>query len=200
MKGFIAAGLVLAGASFASAQGETAAQAPVIAGAITVAAVDAVAKVLKADPTLRTVTINDPQGRKVTIDIPPEVPLAPIKKGALLDVRFVEAEALAIGKPGALPAETAEQNVTFAPAQGGTPSEIVTTTKRVTGMVADIDRSKRELTLQGPGKKSITLKVIPAVSGFDDIKIGDTAVIDYTEAVALTAVEHAAGKPNSSNL
>ena len=198
MKGLIAAGIVFAAASFASAIGEVAAPSPDKGGTIAVTAVDAVAKVLKTNQTLRTVTIKDPEGKKVTIGVPPEVPLDQIKKGSLLDVRYVEAEALAIGKPGVPPSEE-EQTVTLAPL-GGNPAEVTATTKRVTGMVQDIDRSKREVTLKGPGAKPLTLKVIPDVPGFDEIKIGDTAVIDYTEAVALSAVKHPSGKAASSRL
>jgi hypothetical protein len=144
---------------------------------------------------LRTVTIKDPAGKKVTLSVPPDMSLDQMKKGSLLDVRYVEAEAVAIGKPG-VPASAAVETVTFAP-QGETPAEMTAVTKRVTGMVKDIDRMKRELTVTGPDKRDITLRVAADVPGFDQTKIGDRAAVQYTSAIAISAVRHAGNAKES---
>ena len=102
MKALFTAGLALAAAAVASASGLNAKPLG-DTSVIAVAAIDAVAIVVKSDLALRKITIKDPKGRDVTIDFPPEVPLDQIREGVLLDVRYVEAEALTIGKPGAPP-------------------------------------------------------------------------------------------------
>lgn len=193
MKGRLIAGAGIAFAAvwFAYSAAKTRAQTPpqTPAGSrISVTEVDATTKVLKTNEKRRTVTIKDPMGKRVTINVAPEVSLDQMKKGALVDVRYIDAEAVAISKPGAPPAE-AEQTVTLAP-QNGASGEVTAVTKRLAGMIKDIDRRKRELTVTGPEERDITLKVAPEIAGFEDAKVGDTAVIDYTEAIAISAARH----------
>lgn len=189
MKGLTTAALVLAAAAFAAAQGAPGTQAPVIGGTVALEDVNTVTKILDTDTNKRTLTFKDPEGKKVTVGVPPGVALDQLKKGSKIDVRYVDAAALAIGKPGTPPAAAADQ-VTLTP-RSGPAAEVVSTTRRVTGMIEDIDRSKRLLTLKGPDGKSLKLKVPPSVPNLEQVKIGDTAVIDYTEAVAFSAIKHA---------
>lgn len=188
MKGLSAAGLILAAAVCAAAQGNNGAQNPVIGGTIAVEEVNTVTKILDADAKRRTLTFKDPAGEKVTVGVPPGVPLNELQKGSKIDVRYVEATALAIGKPGAPPA-VASGRVTLTP-RSGPAAEAVSKTRRVTGMIQDIDRSKRQLTLKGPDGKTMKLKVPVGAPNFEQIKIGDTAVVDYTQAMAFSAMKH----------
>jgi hypothetical protein len=66
--------------------------------------------------------------------------------------------------------------------------------------VRGVDRVKRELTIAGPDNAPVALKVAPVVAGFDGIKTGDAAVVEYTNAVALSAVKHESDKPDSPRL
>ena len=191
MKGLIAALIALAAIPPADAAGRTAAPPTAFAGVIAVTAVDAVAEVVAADLELRTVTIKDPSGRNVMIVIPPELPLDPIAKGVLLDLRYVEAEALTIGKPG-VPYDAEVLSVAIAPL-AGRHGPLTAKPKRVKGRVLGIDRRKRELTVAAPDDTAIALNVSNDVAGFSDLKVGDAAVIEYTDAVALSVVKHAAG-------
>lgn len=198
MKGLFAAGLALAAASRALAAGAAPAPRPSAdSSVIAVAAVDAVAVVIKADPARRKVTIKDPKGRDVTIDFPPEVPLEQIREGMLLDVRYVEAEALTIDKPGAPP--TAVQMLMISPQSGSRPS-VTAKSRRVTGRIRRIDRRRRELTIAGPDDAPIELNVAPIIAGFDAVQVGDMAVIEYTGALALSAVKHEDDKADATRL
>ncbi|HXT01245.1 MAG TPA: hypothetical protein VN915_11255 [Elusimicrobiota bacterium] len=188
MKGFCAIGLILAAAVCAAGQGNSGTQSPVIGGTIAVEDVNTVTKILDADAKHRTLTFKDPAGKKVTVGVPPEVSLDQLKKGSKIDVRYVEATALAIGKPGTPPAAAAD-HITLTP-RSGPAAEAVSTTRRVTGAIEDIDRSKRQLTVKGPDGKNIKLKVPPSVPNLEQVKIGDTAVVDYTQAMAFSAMSH----------
>jgi hypothetical protein len=192
MKRSIAAGAALAAALFGPAADATLERASEDGGVLAVTAIDAVAKVIKTDPARGTMTIKDLEGKTVTLRIPPEMPRDQVKKGSLLDVHYVEAEALTIAKPGA-PADEEVRNVTMAP-QSGTLGEFTAQPKRVAGRIAGIDRGARELTIMGPDNERIALNVAPEVAGFDELKAGDAAVIEYTEAAALSAVRHDAGR------
>ena len=198
MKAFTAAGIVLAAASLASAAGETNAPRPANGSVVAVTAIDAVAIVVGADRLLRTVTIKDPQGKNVTIYIPPQVPLDQIQEGALLDVRYVEAVALTIRKAGVSPMVML-QNIIIAPGIGAL-AALTAKPRRVTGRIRDIERRERKLTLIGPADKPIALRVAPFIEGFDELKVGDTTMIEYTEAVALSAVKHDGDKSDSPRL
>ena len=57
--------------SFAYAEGEMSTEASTKGTVVAVTTVDAIAKVIKSDQTQRTVTIKDPEGKKVTISMPP---------------------------------------------------------------------------------------------------------------------------------
>jgi hypothetical protein len=187
MKGLIAAAaaLALVPASFASAASEPPDDT---SGMIAVRPIEAVALVLKADPLRRTMTIKNAHGKLVVIDVPPEMPADFIRPGSLLDIRYVEAEALTIAKPDAVPDEFVLA-VRIA-SQPGSAADLTAHPKRVTGKIAAIDRDRRELTVLGPDSKPIALKVAGAIEGFDELKAGDVAAIEYTEAVALSAVKH----------
>ena len=137
MKTLLAAALLLAASSPAPAADELS------AGVIAVRPIDAVAVVVGADPATRTLTIQDPGGRPVTFEVPPEVPLDGVLKGALIDVSYVEAEALTILKAGAVPAFMV-QSVAVAP-RPGRPEGLSVKPRRVAGRIRDIDRRRLSL-------------------------------------------------------
>jgi hypothetical protein len=193
MKTPLAAALLLAASSLASGESRE-----FYGGIIAVRPIDAVAVVVKADPASRTLTIEDPGGRQVTFDVPPEVPLDAVQEGALLDVSYVEAEALTILKAGAVPTALV-QSVAVAP-RPGRPAGLSVKPHRVAGRIRDIDRLKRALTIVGPDQRPISLNVAPVVDGFDQLKAGDSAAIEYTGALVLSAVRHDGGKPGSPRL
>jgi hypothetical protein len=193
MKTFLAAALALAASPLVSAAGRE-----VDGGIIAVRPIDAVAVVVAADRVSRTLTISDPGGKRVTFDVPPEVALDSIREGALLDVSYVEAEALTILKAGMVPTVMV-QSVAVAP-RAGRPAGLSVTPRRILGRIRDIDRKRRALTIIGADQRPVALNVAPVVDGFEQLEPGDSAEIEYTGALVLSAVLHDGGKPVAPQL
>jgi hypothetical protein len=167
-------------------------------GIIAVRPVEAVAVVVESDAAARTLTINDPAGKRITFDVPPEIPLETIRPGTLLDVSYVEGQALTILKAGSVPTAIV-QSVAVAP-RPGRPVGLSVRPHRVLGQIRDIDRDKRALTIVGADRLPVALNVAPIVEGFDQLKPGDSAAIEYTGAIVLSAVAHDGGKPGAPRL
>lgn len=193
MKTLLAAALALAASSALPAAG-----AGVDGGIIAVQPIDAVAVVVAADRAARTLTIADPGGKLVTFDVPPEVPLDSIREGALLDVRYVEAEALTILKAGEVPTFMV-RSVAVSP-RPGRPAGLSVKPRRILGRIRDIDRAKRALTIVGADRRPLALNVAPVVDGFERLRPGDSAAIEYTGALVLSAAAHDGGKPGAPRL
>jgi hypothetical protein len=176
---------ILAAIALAAGWAVAEAAPPVKGGAIAAIQAEATAKVEKVDQDGKTVTIKDPAGNTVKIEVPPDVQsLKGIKPGMLLDIRYLQATALAFAKPGVRPGFQ-EETVTLVPKDGS--GQAVVNTKEITGMVQDLDRSKRTVTVKGPDGRTHMLAVPEDVEGFDQVKTGDTVVLRYSEAVALAA-------------
>jgi hypothetical protein len=74
--------------------------------------------------------------------------------------------------------------VTMASSAPGTGT--IASTVKVTATVTAIDAATREIKLKGPNGKMHTLTAGPDVRNFDQIKVGDTVVVRYAEALTLT--------------
>jgi hypothetical protein len=59
------------------------------------------------------------------------------------------------------------------------------TTIEITDTIAAIDRGTRTITFAGTGGKTRTIKVSPAVQGFNQVEVGDMVVLEVTRAVAV---------------
>lgn len=195
MKTLLAAALVLSSFALAASSGRA---AGFDGGIIAVRPVEAVAEVVASDAGARTLTIADPSGKRITFDVPPEISLDSIRPGTLLDVSYVEGQALTILKAGAVPTAVV-QSVAVAP-RPGRPVGLSVRPHRVVGRVRDIDRSKRALTIVGADQQPVALNVAPIVDGFDSLKPGDSAAIEYTGAIVLSAVAHDSTKPGTPRL
>lgn len=62
----------------------------------------------------------------------------------------------------------------------------IAATAKVSATVTAIDAATREITLKGPNGKMHTLTAGPDVRNFDQIKVGDSVVVRYAEALTLT--------------
>jgi hypothetical protein len=143
-----------------------------------------VGEVVKVNKGAKTIVVKDPAGKKMKVSVPAEVSsLDNIKPGNLLDMRFLQAVALNVGKPGQA-SQFTEQDVRLAP-QGG--SEMVVKSKKLTGMITDFDKSRQELSVKGPEGYPMTFHAPEGFVDFDQVKVGDTVALQYTEAVAITA-------------
>lgn len=67
-----------------------------------------------------------------------------------------------------------------------TPSGVTDfSTVEISDTIAAIDRGKRTITFAGTGGKTRTIKISPAVQGFDQVEVGDVVVLEVTRAVAV---------------
>ena len=167
-----------------------AAEAP--KGAVVVSESRAFVEVVSVDQTGRNVVVRDSRGAKATISVPPEAQnLDRVKPGDRFTVRYLEAVAVYVRKGGKASASEV-QTVELAP-RGGTPGGKVVNTKNITAVVSEIDRPSRTLTVRGAKDEGVTLKVADGVRSFDDIAVGDTIALAYTEALALEMIATPSG-------
>ena len=160
---------------------------PAKAAAIAVAESEAIVELVSVDLKARTATMRQPNGGLLTLNIPAEAQnLDRVKPGDLFRMRYVEAVALALHKGGSA-AATETQAVKLAP-KGGTPGGAVVNTKQISAVVTAVDRASRTIAVRGPNQGTMTLKVADEVRSFDDIGLGDTISLTYTEAIALRMI------------
>ena len=62
-------------------------------------------------------------------------------------------------------------------------------TQKIVATVEAIDQAKREVTLKGPTGKVVTLKAGPDVRNLAQVKVGDSVVVGYLEALSLTLMK-----------
>ena len=160
---------------------------PAKAAAIAVAESEAIVELVSVDRNARTAVVRQPNGSTATLKIPPEAQnLDRVKPGDLFRMRYVEAVALALHKGESASAQES-QTVQLAP-KGGTPGGVVVNTKQVSAVVTAVDRASRTIAVRGPNQGTMTLKVADEVKSFDEIGLGDTISLTYTEAIALRMI------------
>ena len=181
MKALFAAAL-LSIAAFNASAGEAAK-----AAAIAVAESEAIVELVSIDRKARTAVVRQPTGGTLTLNLPQEAQnLDRVKPGDRFRMRYIEALALSLHKGGAASASET-QVVNLAP-KGGTPGGTVVNTKQIAGVVTAIDRATRTIAVRGPKQGVLSLKVADDVRSFDDIALGDTIALTYTEAVAIQMI------------
>ena len=62
-------------------------------------------------------------------------------------------------------------------------------TTKIVATVEAIDQAKREVTLKGPKGKVVTLTAGPDVRNLAQVKVGDSVVVGYLEALSLTLMK-----------
>jgi hypothetical protein len=161
------------------------------AAAVESGEIEAVVKVVSVDPKGRTAIVQGPTGASLTIVLPAEAQnLDRVKPGDLFNVRYMQSVALGLQKGGTSSASVAQ--VVAPAAKGATPGGEVVRTLQVTAVVQAIDRGARTMTLVGPGEAAAaTLKVGSEVRSFDEVAVGDTVTVIYSEALAIEMVRAA---------
>lgn len=166
------------------------------AAAVAVVETEAVVELVALDRKTRTATVRGPAGNTLTFVVPEDAQnLDRVKPGDLFKMRYVEALALALNKGGTASA-TAGRTVALAP-KGGTPGGTIVNTKEITTVVTGVDRKSRTISVQGPAKNEMTLKVADEVRSFDEMAVGDTISLTYTEALVMQMISQP-GKGSSS--
>jgi hypothetical protein len=148
----------------------------------------ATAQVEAIDYNTREVTLKGPTENTVTFTVDPAVKrLQEVKAGDLVQVKYLVAVVAELRKPTA---EEAEHPLVVAEVAGKAPRSegpgagAVRAFKVVT-TVEGIDRSTQTVTVKGPRGHTLTARA-KNPDRLKQIQIGDTVVITYTEALALS--------------
>jgi hypothetical protein len=155
-----------------------------------------VATVEGIDVTNQVLTVSGPNNNWVTVKVTPE-DIRRIKVRDRITISYSDEVAVALRKLNEAPQNQmvseeesgmnmnapteAEQDWVEATPQGATDL----TTVEITDTIAAIDRFKRTITFAGTGGKTRTIRVSPAVQGFDQINVGDMVALEVTRAVAV---------------
>lgn len=173
-------GLTLGGISRAADRGMAAGP-----GNVVMAEKTTVTATVKAiDKANRLVTLQTPDGRTETIQVPEEARnFDRIKIGDKVTIDYLQTVAVAIRKAGEPKPPSTRATVEVAP-KGEKPSGKVVKTHEMTATVEAVDPAKHTVTLKGPEGNSQTIAVDPQVQ-LEKINVGDKVDIQYTEATAL---------------
>jgi len=178
---------IVAAAVVAAFLAAPAAIAQIKDGVIVVGETEAVVKVISVDRKARTATVRGPGGGTVVMNVPKEAQnFDQVKAGSLFKVRYLESVALVLMKGGEASA-SGLQTVKLAP-KGGTPGGTVAETKQITGTVEAVDFKNRAIALKGPGGKIVALKVADDARNLNEISVGDTISLLYTQALAMEMI------------
>jgi Cu/Ag efflux protein CusF len=175
--------ILVAVTAFAALALAPCASAQLQGGAVVVGESEAVVTVVSIDRKARTVTLRGPQGRTLTMNVPPEAQnLDKVKKGSRFQVRYVESVAVALSKGGVASAST-DRTVRLAP-KGATPGGYVVNTLQISATVEALDRTRRTIAVRGPQGNELEFQVAPEVQ-MEGIQLGDLVTVVYANALAL---------------
>ncbi len=155
--------------------------------------VEETAKVEAIDQKTRMVTLKGSKGNSITFKASDEVRnLAQVHVGDTVKFAYYESLAVRVLKKGeAFP--TAGESAAIARAkQGDKPAGVVGSETSVNVTLMAIDKKAKTVTLKGEDGKLVTVTPLD-MKNIDKVKVGDRAVITYTEAIAVK-VEPAAKK------
>ncbi len=174
---------LIAAAALAALALAPCASAQIKEGVVVVGESEAIVTVVKVDRKARTVTFRGPQGREVTMNIPPEAQnFDKVKKGARVQVRYFESVAVALSK-GGVASVSKDQKVRLAP-KGATPGGVVVNTLQISATVEALDRTRRTISVRGPQGNEREFQVAPDIK-LEEIQLGDLVTVVYAEALSL---------------
>ena len=146
-------------------------------------------KVVAIDRTDRAVAIQGPEGNVLVLEVGKAAKnFNQIKVGDQVKLEYYESVAIYVGAAGKPPQENVGVIAAAAP-KGQKPAGEVIEVVDVSAVIQAIDPAKRTLTLKGPQGNVIPLKVDRSVKAFDQLKVGDSIHVRYTEAVAISVTK-----------
>jgi hypothetical protein len=155
--------------------------------AAVVATEEARATVETVDQQKRTVLLRGPTGALLTVHAGPEVRnLAQVKPGDRVVLRYVEAVAARIVRPGDPAAESTTSVARAAP--GERPAGMIVDRDRVRVTIEGVNPASNTAAFIGPDRVPRTVAVRqPAMQEFlRTLKVGDEVEVTFTEAVAVS--------------
>jgi hypothetical protein len=157
-------------------------------GAIVGQEVEAIITVRAINHETRMVTIETPDGRRTTLEVPEEAHnLYQVNVGSRFKVRYREAVAIGVSTSGEAPSAEVEETAERAE-RGANPGGVITRTVRVSGRVERIDHQSRMVAIRGPQGKVREFTVSDEVQRLDQVEVGDLVQIVYAEALALEMI------------
>jgi len=157
-------------------------------GALIVDEVKITAVVKAVDHARRTVALLLPGGETKTFTVSEEAINFPqVKVGDEVNASYIESLAVFVHGPHEKVSADEATAVALAP-KGAKPGGIVANTQTITAKVTALDHKTRMVTLTGPEGNSMTFKASPEIKRLDEIKVGDTVSIRYTEALMVDVV------------
>ena len=143
------------------------------------------ATVVAVDHEKRIVTFRDAEGDVRDFKVGKEaVNLPQVKAGDIVTIKFYEAIAVEVIKPGK--AAAAGETTTIVRAKPGEmPGGMVTQQTAITATVKAIDKKAGTISLMGPNAKTVKVKVQDP-ENLEKVNVGDELMITYTEAQAIS--------------
>jgi hypothetical protein len=151
------------------------------------------ATVEKVDLKNRKLSLRDPQGQRLEVQVPSEVTgLENLKKGDKIDITYSESLAMALLPPGQAAPRPEERTATGS--QMGAAGAARQITAAVT--ITKVDQASNTVSFKEPDGSMRTVKVQdPEMQQrLADLKPGDVVQLTYTEAVAARLAPHAQKK------
>ena len=135
-------------------------------GGVVVDVTEVSGEVVAVDYQKKMVTLKGPEGNVVTLNAKNARNLDQVKKGDMVNAKFIESLAIFVRKADSPPSAEEVETVAFAP-KGEMPAGLVAQTVQITANVEAIDYQKRTVTLKGPEGGVKTIKVGDAVKRLD---------------------------------
>jgi hypothetical protein len=152
------------------------------------------AKIESVDVAKRLITVRDPNGELVELEVAPEVRnLAQVHAGDTMNVVYYRAIGAEFKKPGTGVQGVQQDAVAARAAEGQKPAGGVGQQVKATVKIESVDGAKNMVTFTGPKgvKQTVAVKDPKAQAFIKQLKPGDEVEVTYTEALAIS-VDHTA--------
>ena len=157
-------------------------------GAVATSVVEAVVTVRGVHYVNRTVTVEGPEGRRITINVPEEAQnLYQVSPGAKFLLTYGQAVAVGVLAPGEEPSIDAGEVMKLAP-KGATPGGVIVRVVQISGRIEVIDYDTRTIIVRGSQGNLREFVVSEEVQRFDMLNVGDVVGLRVTEALAMEMI------------
>lgn len=144
------------------------------------------ATVEKIDHSTRIVTLKGPKGNTTTFRVSDEAKnLYQVKAGDFVDVKYYEAVAWQVMKPGSSPKGVTTASAVERAKKGESPKARMGSQVTIVADIEAIDKDGKHVTLKGPQGNSERVAVRNP-KNLENVKVGDQVQITYTEAMAIS--------------
>ena len=147
------------------------------------------ATVEAVDYEKRLVTLRGAEGNQMIVKVSEEARNLPqVEVGDTVEVDYYQSVALFAQLPDGEPAAAVKTSAARTPL-GDKPGGAVSETITMKATVEAIDYDTRMVVLRGPEGNTLTTKVDEQVKRFNEIRLGDEIVVQYTRAFAISVRE-----------